>query len=75
METIVIVLSVVFFLYMLAELFFSVTGLYRCPVCGKWVRLGKNATNCQGNDSWTLVHDGNYHDHRGGWHGLGAEVE
>lgn len=55
-----------------AEIFFEATGFYRCPVCGEWVRLGVNATNCeQPDDNWILCHGENAsHKHTRGYHGI-----
>ncbi len=51
------------------------TGWYRCPVCGEWVRLGVNATNCEQSDgSWILCHGESSHRHIGGWRGIGAKA-
>jgi hypothetical protein len=61
-------------LFLIIEFVLNVLGVYRCPTCGEWVRLGVNATNCeQTGGYWILCHGEHSHKHTTGWHGIGGK--
>ena len=74
MESVILVFLVLILLMPFIEIVMVILGVYRCPVCGEWVRLGVNATNCeQSGGYWILCHGEHSHKHTPGWHGIGGK--